>query len=211
MQQQYLQLFVNGIQKKSHRPGKCFVVAFTSYAPEEGVSYVTQSFGVEIARRTGKRTLIADAGRLSQLNIMQYNRVARSCFRTNVRNLWNLPAEDFGGSACAETTEAAETSDDLYLQACGDNPMEISFNNLQTLRFAFDYILLDCPPLGVSDEATILAPETDGVMIVVEADATKREQIQNARQMIERAEGNLLGFVLNKRQYTVPDWLYKRL
>lgn len=206
--QQYLQLFVNGIQRKSHRPGKCFVVGFTSYMPEEGVSYVTQSFGVEIAKRTGKRTLIADARRLSQMNIMQYNRVARSCFKTDVRNLWNLPAED--ENAMPETVEAEE-SDDLYLQTCGDNPMEIAYNNLQTLRFAFDYILLDCPALSVSDEATVLAPETDGMMVVVEADSTKREQIQNTQQTIERADGNLLGFILNKRQYTVPGWLYNRL
>lgn len=206
--QQYLQLFVNGIQRKSHRPGKCFVVGFTSYMPEEGVSYVTQSFGVEIAKRTGKRTLIADAKRLSQMNIMQYNRVARSCFRTDIRNLWNLPPED--ENAVTETIEAEE-SDDLYLQACGDNPMEIAYNNLQTLRFAFDYILLDCPALSVSDEATVLAPETDGMMVVVEADSTKREHIQNTQQTIERADGNLLGFILNKRQYTVPGWLYNRL
>lgn len=207
--QQYLQLFVNGIQRKSHRPGKCFVVGFTSYMPEEGVSYVTQSFGVEIAKRTGKRTLIADARRLSQMNIMQYNRVARSCFRTDVRNLWNLPAED--ESATVTETIEAEESNDLYLQACGDNPMEIAYNNLQTLRFAFDYILLDCPALSVSDEATVLAPETDGMMVVVEADSTKREHIQNTQQTIERADGNLLGFILNKRQYTVPSWLYNRL
>lgn len=206
--QQYLQLFVNGIQQKSHRPGKCFVVGFTSYMPEEGVSYVTQSFGVEIAKRTGKRTLIADARRLAQMNIMQYNRVARSCFKTDVRNLWNLPPED--ENAMPEAVEAEE-SNDLYMQACGDNPMEIAYNNLQTLRFAFDYILLDCPAISVSDEATVLAPETDGMMIVVEADSTKREQIQNTRQTIERADGNLLGFILNKRQYTVPGWLYNRL
>ena len=206
--QQYLQLFVNGIQQKSHRPGKCFVVGFTSYMPEEGVSYVTQSFGVEIAKRTGKRTLIADARRLAQMNIMQYDRVARSCFKTDVRNLWNLPPED--ENAMPETVEAEE-SNDLYLQACGDNPMEIAYNNLQTLRFAFDYILLDCPALGVSDEAAILAPETDGMMIVVEADSTKREQIENTRQTIERADGNLLGFILNIRLYTVPGWLYNKL
>lgn len=208
--QQYLQLFINGIQKKSRRPGKCFVVAFTSYLPEEGVSYVTQSFGVELAKRTGKRTLIADAERLSQLNIMQYDRVARNCFRTDVRNLWSLPAEDQSYDSMDEITEESESTD-LYLQACGSNPLEISYNNLQTLRFAFDYILLDCPAMSVSDEAACLAPETDGVMVVVEADSTKREQIQNAQQTIERADGNLLGFVLNKRQYIVPNWLYNKL
>lgn len=208
--QQYLQLFVNGIQKKNSRPGKCFVVAFTSYAPEEGVSYVTQSFGVEIAKRTGKRTLIADSKRLSQLNIMQYNRVARSCFRTDVKNLWTLPAEDDNSNFIEDLSEE-EHSNDHYMQVRSDNPMDVSSNNLQTLRFAFDFVLLDCPPLSVSDEAAVLAPETDGVMVVVEADGTKREQIQNSQQMIERAEGNLLGFILNKRQYTVPGWLYNKI
>jgi protein-tyrosine kinase len=205
--QQYLQLFLNGIQKKNHRPGKCFVVAFTSYLPEEGVSYVAQSFAVELSKRTGKRTLIADAQRLSEINIMQYNRVAQYCFRTDVRNLWSLPPDD--GSSGEVFDE--EISDEMYLQPYESTPMDTAINNLQTLRFAFDYILLDCPALSDSDEATFLAPETDGVMIVVEADATKREQIQNAKQTIERADGNLLGFILNKRQYTVPGWIYNRL
>lgn len=205
--QQYLQLFLNGIQKKNHRPGKCFAVAFTSYLPEEGVSYVTQSFGIEISKRTGKRTLIANAERLSQINIMQYNRVAQYCFRTDVRNLWSLPAEDERGEEIFEE----ESSSDMYMQTYESTPMETAFNNLQTLRFAFDYILLDCPALSASDAASFLAPETDGVMVVVEADSTKREQILNAKQTIERADGNLLGFILNKRQYAVPDWLYKRL
>lgn len=206
--QQYLQVFLNSVQTKSRKPGRCFAVAFTSYEPEEGVSYVTQSFGVEIARRTGKRTLIADARRLSQLDIMQYESVAKNCFPTDVANLWNLPPGDVD-----QTKESSEEdeSGDACLQTYGDNPIEKSINNLQTLRFAFDYILLDCPALTASDEAVVLAPETEGVMVVVEADRTRREQIQNARQTIETADGNLLGFILNKRQYTVPNWLYKRL
>ena len=208
--QQYLQLFLNGIQKKNHRPGKCFVVAFTSYLPEEGVSYVAQSFGVEISKRTGKRTLIADAQRLSEINIMQYNRVAQYCFRTDVKNLWSLPAVDDTDEEIFDEDDN-ELSQDMYLQPYESTPMETAVNNLQTLRFAFDYILLDCPALSISDEASFLAPETDGVMIVVEADSTKREQIQNAKQTIERADGNLLGFILNKRQYTVPSWIYNRL
>jgi hypothetical protein len=52
--QQYLQVFLNSVQKKSRKPGKCFAVAFTSYEPEEGVSYVAQSFGVEIAKTNWK-------------------------------------------------------------------------------------------------------------------------------------------------------------
>jgi Mrp family chromosome partitioning ATPase len=206
---QYLQVFLNSVQKKSRKPGKCFAVAFTSYEPEEGVSYVAQSFGVEIAKRTGKRTLIADARRLSQLNIMQYDRVARNCFPTDVPNLWSLPPADDGGEEFDEI--AASDIRDQYLQAYSGNTIETSVNNLQTLRFAFDFILLDCPSLRAADDAIFLAPETDGVMVVVEADRTRREAIENAKHTIETADGNLLGFILNKRQYIVPEWLYKRL
>jgi Mrp family chromosome partitioning ATPase len=207
---QYLQLFLNGVQKKNHRPGKCYAVAFTSYLPEEGVSYVSQSFGVEIAKRTGKRTLIADAKRLSQVNIMHYSRVTENCFPTDVANLWSLPPVEDDEEFDAEIN-GEMPGENMYLQAYKNNPTEIALNNLQTLRFAFDYILLDCPALSVSDETVFLAPEADGVMVVVEADRTKREQIQNAQQTIESTDANLLGFILNKRQYTVPNWLYKRL
>jgi Mrp family chromosome partitioning ATPase len=204
---QHLQVFLKGIQKQSQQRSKCSVVAFTSYSPEEGVSYVAQSFGLELSKRTGKRTLIADAERLSQIDVMKYGEISHYCFQTDVSNLWTLPSED-------ETDEEiinADESDEMYLQAYGSSPLEIISNNLQTLRYAFDYILLDCPAMSISDDVTFLVPETDGVMVVVEADRTKREQIQNAQQTIERADGNLLGFILNKRQYTVPGWIYNRL
>ena len=198
---QYLQLFLNGVGHK--RPGKCFVVAFTSSHSGEGVSYVTESFGVELARRIGKRTLVADAERLSRINMFHYTQVARFCSQTDVPNLWFLTPDD----------EEAETkvNRDFGLQTFAESNLEQVYNNLRTLRFAYDYVLLDCPALSESDEATFLAPETDGVMVVVEADRTRKQQIQNTQQTIETANGNLLGFILNKRQYTVPKWLYNRL
>jgi Mrp family chromosome partitioning ATPase len=201
---QYLQLFLNGVGQKSTRPGKCFVVAFTSSNSGEGVSYVTESFGVELARRIGKRTLVADAERLSRLNMFHYTQVARFCSQTDVPNLWFLTPDD-------EEDAETEASTNFGLQAYAESNLEQAYNNLQTLRFAFDYVLLDCPALSESDEATFLAPETDGVMVVVEADRTRKQQIQNTQQTIESANGNLLGFILNKRQYTVPKWLYNRL
>jgi hypothetical protein len=205
--QQYLQLFLKGIEKKTDRTGgRCFVAAFTSPQTGEGVSYTAQSFAVELAQRGGKRTLIADVRRLARVNMVYQSAVSRHCFRTNVPNLWTLPAED--------ESEAAEDfqNDKRQLQRYGINSeLELSQSNLRTLRSAFDYILLDCPAMSVSDEAALLASETDGVMVVVEADGTKREQILNVKEAIEAADGKLLGFVLNKRQYLVPNWIYNKL
>ena len=202
--QQYLQLFLSGVQKKNKHQGKSFVAAFTSSITEEGVSYTAQSFGVNLAKRTGGRTLIADARRLSRLNMIHYSRISKYCLQTDVPNLWTLPPE--------EDDDDEILSGNAQLQRYGiRSELELAFGNLQTLRFAFDYILLDCPALSISDEAAMLASKIDGVIIVVEADRTRREQIQNTKQAIETADGNLLGLVLNKRQYTVPGWLYNRL
>jgi len=65
--------------------------------------------------------------------------------------------------------------------------------------------------LKVSAEAAALAANVDGVVVVVEAGRTRRDEIQNARRTLEMARGNFLGFILNKRSYPVPEWLYKRL
>lgn len=201
---QNLQLFLNKIQTQSKYPGECVAVAFTSSVSGEGVSHVTESFGVQLARRLGKRILVADAQQLARLNITQYRNVPQHCFPTNVRNLWSLPA--------AEIEAETETNHEQRLQNSGaKNDVEIAWSNLQTLRFAFEYILLDCPALTASEEAAFLIPVTDGVVLVVEADQTKSEQIQNAQKMIEMSDGTLLGCILNKRQYTVPGWLYNKL
>ena len=202
--QQYLQLFLSGVQKKNKQQGKSFVAAFTSSIAEEGVSYTAQSFGVNLAKRTGGRTLIADARRLSQLNMIHYSRISKFCLQTDVPNLWTLPPDD--------GDDDENPSGTAQLQRYGiRSELQLALANLQTLRFAFDYILLDCPALSISDEAAMLASKIDGVIIVVEADRTRREQIQNSKQAIETADGNLLGLVLNKRQYTVPGWIYNRL
>jgi len=51
----------------------------------------------------------------------------------------------------------------------------------------------------------------DGVAVVVAAGQTRRDEILNAQRTIEQAGGKFLGFVLNKRRYPVPEWLYRRL
>src|SRR5438445_807967 len=90
----YLQLFLRGI-KPGHQSGNASAVAFTSTLPGEGVSYVTQSFGVDLARRTRKKTIIAEVGMLQDIDIFHYSQVARHCCKTDVPNLYVLQG---GGS-----------------------------------------------------------------------------------------------------------------
>ena len=195
-------LILNGIQSGIKTSGKCTVVALTSAMPREGVSYVTQSFAVELAERTGKRTLIADAGNLQEADMFHYSQVVKFCSQTTVPNLYVLGSDG----------ETGEVETKLQLKVKNrKSKFEQALENLQTLRFVFDYVFLDCSALKTSDTAVLFAPAVDGVIVVVEAEQTRKHEVRNALNMIELANGNLLGCVLNKRRYSIPQWIYQRI
>ena len=199
----YLQ-FLTSIQTsgKGHS-GHCTVVSFTSSQPGEGVSYVAGSFGTELARKTHKRTLVADLGSLQHIDMFHSSRVSKFCFQTKHKNLFVLPPLD---------DLPVEEESSLKLQRrTGENELDQGLNNLQTLRYVFDYVLLDCPSLKSSGDAALFAEAVNAVIVVVEAERTRKEQVRNTLQTIESANGNLIGCVLNKRQYPVPNWLYQRI
>jgi Mrp family chromosome partitioning ATPase len=51
----------------------------------------------------------------------------------------------------------------------------------------------------------------DGVVMVVQAEKTRWEVAQSARQRMEHDKVKILGVVLNKRQMHIPEWAYKML
>lgn len=199
--QQYLQLILaSRAQEREH----CMVIAFTSASPKEGVSHVVRSFGAELVRCTGKRTLIVDAQRLQRLQASNPIRVSQYCVETEITNLWIMPPDE----------EVAGTLDEGHLlQRAGArlHGQQLGQDRIQALRVGFDHVLIDCPSLKASAMAAMIAPYVDGMVLVVEADRTKRDQIQRAQQLVATVDGRLLGYVLNKRRYPVPEWLYKRL
>jgi capsular exopolysaccharide synthesis family protein len=75
----------------------------------------------------------------------------------------------------------------------------------------FNCILIDCPPVNTCPEATLLASHSDGTVLVVQAGETRREVVLEARQRLAQAKVNLLGVVLNKRKYYIPNFVYGKL
>jgi Mrp family chromosome partitioning ATPase len=46
---------------------------------------------------------------------------------------------------------------------------------------------------------------------VVGAGRTRRQVALKAKQALEEAGGRVLGIVINRRKYPIPEWIYKRL
>lgn len=178
-------------------------VAFTAATRGEGVSYVVSVMARELAAQTQRRVLHVDAAAFGSLNLADPNHIASHCEETEIDNLLTLSA--------AESTPHEMAARRLGGASDWESGSEYRKACLDALRWNFDYILIDCPSAAVSSDATTLAPVIDGIAVVVKAAQTRRRQVQHSQEMIESAGGNFLGFVLNQRQYPVPDWLYRRL
>lgn len=73
---------------------------------------------------------------------------------------------------------------------------------LTELRKEFDYILIDAPPVLAAASTVLLGRMADGVILVVDANSTRRENARRAKETFESAGVKLIGAILNN---TLPD------
>lgn len=79
---------------------------------------------------------------------------------------------------------------------------------VKNLKARYDYVFFDSPPIvGVSD-ASILASEVDGVLLVVQYRKYPRVISARAKRMIDNVGGNLIGVVLNNINILRDDYYY---
>ncbi|HWH93631.1 MAG TPA: polysaccharide biosynthesis tyrosine autokinase [Baekduia sp.] len=82
---------------------------------------------------------------------------------------------------------------------------------LAELRSRCDIVLIDAPPVLPVADATVLAPEADGVLMVARMGGVTKPQLTRALQALERVHARVLGFVANavpesSRDYGPGSW-----
>ncbi len=81
---------------------------------------------------------------------------------------------------------------------------------LHEIKKNFQIVIFDSPPVNISPDAAILSSKLDGTVLVIEAERTRWEVAKKAKATIEE-NGNILGVVMNKRKYHIPDMIYSLL
>lgn len=96
------------------------------------------------------------------------------------------------------------------------NP-SVSFNGerikelLHQAREGWDCIICDTPPyLGPSD-TSFLAQYFENALLVVDSNRTRWEIAQIVAERFTAARGQLIGVIMNRRQYYIPRWFYRFL
>ncbi|MGN6389746.1 MAG: hypothetical protein ACTHL1_09555 [Burkholderiaceae bacterium] len=81
----------------------------------------------------------------------------------------------------------------------------------QRLYEHFDEIVIDSPAPSVSHLGRLLASYADGVVIVLEAEKTRDPVAKKLIDDLYSVQANIIGTVLNKRRYYVPNAIYDKL
>jgi protein-tyrosine kinase len=110
-------------------------------------------------------------------------------------------------------------NDKVWLLSAGvlatDSPTLLSSGQLKTrlaeLRSEFGFVIIDAPPLTRYADAIALGQLADGLVLIVEADSTRKKAALMAAANLRSSNVQILGAVLNKRTFPIPEKIYNRL
>jgi Mrp family chromosome partitioning ATPase len=80
---------------------------------------------------------------------------------------------------------------------------------LRQVRPHYDFVVVDGTSALASSDPARLAPCFDGVVFVVACERTKWEVVQGAVDKVRGGGGRVLGGVLNRRRYYIPQVVYQ--
>ena len=78
------------------------------------------------------------------------------------------------------------------------------------LKNTFSYVIIDTPPLGRVIDCAIMAPVIDGLLIVVNTEKNSFRAVRAVKAQYEKANGKILGVVLNKCNFKDKSSYYGR-
>lgn len=177
----------------AHHPPQ--VILVTSPQPSEGKTSTALNLGIGLAQK-GTKVLIVDAD-------FRRPGVAKAL---NLDNQKGLSTVLTGAAAMSEVICQFPEMPALWLLPTGPrppNPAELlsstAMENLLTeLRAAFNFVVVDSPPVVLITDATILASIVDGVVLIAESEKTTRGAMLRALRTLSLSGGRVLGTVLNK-------------
>ena len=184
------------------------IIQFIGSREGEGTSTVIREFARVSASKFGKLVLLLDAD--------QHHPTQHLFFNIQPECGWQEVLEN-NGPIDKALYQSGETR--LFVSPSSQNFISNlhMLNSLliddfwKKLRERFDLILIDSPPATISADGLALSSKVDGIVLVVEAEKTRWPVAESVKDRINRSGGNILGIVLNKRRYYIPEWIYKKL
>lgn len=187
---------------------KCLAIQFTGSQRGEGTSALAREMAKAVSKSLHKSVLLIDqespAGRKNHAFGVRGALTIEDIIHQgkNVKDvLQQVGKESLYVSYLSGRRHFTAQNHDL-------KKLDQVFENFKTI---FDLLIVDTPPVASSPDSLILTRYTDGVVLVVEAESTRTQVVEKTLEHIRGRGGNVLGVVLNKRRYVIPEFLYRWL
>lgn len=176
----------------------CHLIGVTSAQPSDGKSTISLNLAYSLAE-LGKKTLLIDAD-MRRASLHEKTGLVKT---PGLNELITVKIKDIPSALRHYQSGNSETGFDLLPAGeTADNPSEMLNSErmeklLEALSKAYDYIVIDLPPIGAVIDAVSVARELDGMVVVVRENSCPRNLLSDCMQQMGYADVNVLGFVLN--------------
>jgi len=187
----------------SKTEGELQILMFTSSGPGEGKSTTIANTAVALAQ-SGKQVILMDCDLRKP--------VLHKIFRKKNRGLTNILVEEVSADAFIQDTEI----ENLRILTSGPippNPSELLGSKkmqelIDYLKTQADYLIIDAPPVIAVTDACVLASKVDGIALIVNSGTIRPEMAQKAKELLIKANGHILGVILNRVEIEEEDGYY---
>lgn len=185
-------------------------IVVTSASPLEGKTSVAANLAISMAQG-GLRSLLVDAdlrkptihtilGLDTSPGVTEYL-LSNYDLSETVRTVTDVMM----GEMSVDRIMLTPGIDNLHIMTCGTvplNPAELMQSDkfksfMEEVHNQYDVILMDTPPLISAADASILAMNADGVLLVYMAGKVARGILKRAKAQLEQVKANIIGVVLN--------------
>jgi capsular exopolysaccharide synthesis family protein len=169
------------------------VILLTSASPGEGKTVTTLNLAIALAQG-GKSVLVIDAdlrrGRCHELVGLANNRGLTEVLASNESWQERIQVSKVGGLSLLSRGAVPPYPPDLLASS---KMGEV----LNAMRQAYDFVLIDSPPVIPVTDAIVVSGYCDGTVLVVHAQNSTAESTRQAMDRLQVVHSSVLGVVLN--------------
>lgn len=184
------------------------MVVFAGIDHGNGCSQIAASVAESLARNAPGAVCLVEANFRSPA-------LSRMLGTTNYHGLTDALLEE--GSIRSFLKPVCNES--LWLLSSGplaaDSPNLLTSERMKVLSAElckeFHFVIVDAPPLTRYADAIALGQLSDGIVLVLEANSTRREAALTVAESLRSSGIKIIGAVLNKRTFPIPEGIYSKL
>lgn len=176
----------------NRHPGKAFIAMLTSFHPNAGKTFIIQNLAACMSLKN-THVLIIDLD-LRKATVSK----ASGCGHTGIAAYLNSRTTDLNSLICRITTT-------LHILPVGNippNPTELLLGErfgemMEELRKSYDYIFIDCPPIDIVADASIISKHADMTIFVIRAGMLDRRMLPALEDIYRSGRFSRTTLILN--------------